>query len=201
MAPTPLSAQWRVTFKYTVAGFQHRHQMYCNAVASADPSGYSVVGQVIVGNVGVSTLANPFFTLWEPYYVTPETTFDGWEFHRFVSGAWLFRAAGTTSVTPTGTGSAQLSMGFAVVGKDFANKFLPAYMYEGLVGTTAKHSSYSAQTTIEKAITDYYFRQSGTVINTDAWNWRCSRGTSIPQRWLSNVIDSNQKLRRLRHIA
>jgi len=199
--PTPLAVSFRLSFLYTAHLFNHKQRNYLACVPSGDPSGYDAVGYVIPGGIGVSTLADPLFTAMAPFYVPANDSFNGWLLEELVSGAWIYRASGVTTVVPTGAGAEFIAGGWDTVGKDSLNKTIHAYWYEGNFRGVDKASSYSALNTAEKEVIDQYFAVGRAIVNTDPANWRKGRGDSHPVRWLSAVWDSNQKLRRLRRIA
>lgn len=199
MPQEPMNVSWRVTFLYTVQLFQHKRQNFLNTIASADPSGYDAVGGNGFGNSGVSTLAARFFNTIAAYYRASDCTFDGWQLDHLVSGAWVYVASGGTTVVPTGA-APNLSMMFDVTGKNSNNHVMHNPLYEGAFGTTQKTKSYSALSAVAQGLVDYYYNTGGTAIATDAFGWKRSRGGFYATRWLAMVIDSNEKLRRLRRI-
>ena len=201
MAPTPVSAPNLLVARYTVAGFNHKAQMYCEAIPSADPSGYDLIGRPALGNVGFSTLADPFFTVIAPFYTLVDCTFNSIELWERIGGSYVFQASQVTAVTPTLGGFYQPAAGFDVVGKSQDQRNLHFYIYEGPFGITGKITNYAGASANVKGLIDYHFNTQGAAVATDAWNWRLSRGHWRPDRWLAGVIDSNQKLRRMRRIA
>jgi hypothetical protein len=201
MPPTPITPLHRVTFKYTSLLLPHKQQAYCNAVPSGDSTGFDLEGRVALGNVGLSLIADAFFTTWAGAYKSSDSSFEGWELWERIGTNYVFVTGGGTSITPSGGAANSPAMGWCVSGKDVDNKEFPAYMYEGQFGGTQKFLSYPALNAFEKELADYYFAVGRAGTTTDAYNWRMARGAGRSARWLSHVIDSNQKLRRVRHLA
>jgi len=199
MPQEPLVANYRLIFRYTVATEQHKHQSYLECTASGDASGFDAIGRVGGGgNVGVSTLVDPFFLIWAPFYRTADTTFDSWELQKRTGGSFFFIASGAATQAPTGTPGAVLATGICVSGKDALNHNLPRYMYDTNVAVPLKDASYGAMGASEKGIVDYYFNVGLAPLSTDYWNWGISKGGYIPNHWLAVVADSNEKLRKIR---
>lgn len=198
--PTPIFATHKMVFKYTVAGMQHKAQMYCDAVASADPMGYDLVGRPAVGNVGVSTVIDPFFTAVANLFTLADTTFDVAELWKRVGTTYVFLASAVPTVSPALGGFYQPATGFDVVGKASSNSTFHFYVYEGPFGIATKITSYAGASANVKLLINYLFNAAGTATAVMAWNWRVSRGGFFAGRWLAGVIDTNEKLRRMRGI-
>jgi hypothetical protein len=198
--PTPITVSWRLTFKYTVRGFQHRAQHFLDVVTSADPSGYDAIGRVTLGNQGVSSLEGRFFTMIAPFYQASTCSFDGYLLEELVSGSWVYRFSDVASVAPSGSTIAQLAFGYGMFGKYEDNTRDNRYIYEVPLTAPNRYTAFGSLAAADQALVDYYFNVSGSPNSEDAWNWEMSRGSSRPQRWISVVIDTNEKLRRLRRI-
>lgn len=201
MGPTPILATHRLSFKYTVLGFQHKQRNYCSAIPSSDPSGYDLICRSPFGNVGLSTLPDQAFLAWDPFFNSSTSTFDGADLEVYSGGEFIPIATATTVVTPSGVAADQPANGMVISGKDGVNKNMPVFLAEGLFGLPNKLSSYSAASTAQKLLIDYYYGVGNVPVAADAFAWRMSRGTGHAQRWLAFVVDSNQKLRRMRRIA
>lgn len=198
--PTPILATHKAVFKYTVGALQHKAQMYCNAIASLDPSGYDLVGRPGSTNVGFSTVVDPFYTAIAPFFTLADVTFDQAELWQRVGSTYVFVDAETTAVTPTLGGFFQPATGFDVVGKVTSNSTEHFYIYEGPFGIAAKITSYGGASANVKALINYLFNVAGGGFAYDAYSWRVSRGGFYAHRWLAGVIDTNEKLRRMRGI-
>lgn len=200
MAPTPLLATFRLIFRYTVAAVVHKAQFYLPTVPSLDISGYNTNPRGGFAGVGVSTLGNAFFTIIAPFYRPADTSFDSWELLERVGSVWAFRSAGAITVVPTGTIAYQPANQYCIAGKDTGNKNLPRYVYEGAFGTALKITSVGGLVSVARAMVNYHFDPDHGAINTDAFAWSYSRGLQYANRWLSSVVDTNEKLRRVRRI-
>jgi hypothetical protein len=200
MPPVPITAPNLLVARYTVAGESHKAQMYCEAIVSGDPTGYDLIGRLSLGNVGLSTVADPFFTAIANLFTAADCSFQGVELWERVGGSYVFQAAQVTTVTPALGGYYQPASGFDVCGKAEDNSNFHFYIYEGPFGVSTKIRSYAAASANVKTLIDYLFNVGSAPAATDAWNWRLSRGHWRPSRWLSGVIDSNEKLRRMRGI-
>jgi hypothetical protein len=198
--PTPITASHRVTFLYTVAGLQHHQRNYCTAIASADPTGYDLVGVQIPGGVPLSTVADPLFTKLAPFYKNNNCTLDGLILEHRSGTTWIFDASTPTAAGPAVGSGNVLASGFCLSGKDTTNQNFPVYFYEGIESGPVKSNSFGALSGAEQALIDAYWNTGGGGVAVDPWNWRLSRGTAHPQRWLALVVDSNEKLRRLRRL-
>jgi hypothetical protein len=199
MPPTPLVDGWRVTFKYTVDLMQHRCQMYCDTVVSGDSTGYDLVARGGFSNPGFSTIGNAFFNAIVDFYNAANCSFDSAILEEFLSPVgWVVRATTVPSVSPTGAGTPKQAMMKAIPGKAGDNTNLPWYIYETDEISISKLTGYSGLSSRNKRLVDYMWNSGGVATDPMAFAWRLSRGGSYPQRWLSMVNDSNEKLRRLR---
>jgi len=200
MAPTPITANYRISFKYTVDLFQHRANMYLDCTASGDPSGYNTVARAGFAPVGVSELEQWFFTAIQTYFDPTWASFDGYDLYVESAGSFIPVASGVATITPDGSGAVQLANGGCVSMKDAFNRNMPFYFYEGLVGIPNKISSYAALSVAGKYLVNYLTNAGGTATDFFAYAWRQARSGVYVDRWIANVTDSNEKLRRLRRI-
>jgi hypothetical protein len=200
MPVTPLTVPNRLVFKYTVNGLQHVCQLYATLVGSGDATGYDAVARPAYVNPGCSGLCDAFFNAVKAFYKPANCSFDVMEGQIRVGTAWSFLFAVTPTVAPTGAGTPENAFGLVLAGKDVAHRNLPAMLYEGDFGSPAKFTAYAPRSAVEKALIDYFWNVGGGVGNTAAYVWRQSRGGQIPQRWISWVVDTNEKLRRVRGI-
>lgn len=198
--PTPISASHRLTFLYTVNSFQHKNQNYCDAVASADPTGWSLRTRDGITLEGISNIQTAFFIRIAPFYDPADTSFDGWLLEVYFGGAYYFVAAGATTTVPTGGGLSNAAMGWDTTGKSSSQKTMHNYLYEGNFRFPNKVSGYTALNAAEKAVIDWSFDTQATGNAALAYAWRMSRGATFAVRWLAAVWDTNEKLRRLRGI-
>lgn len=201
MGPTPITATHRVSFKYTVLGLPHKQRNYCAATPSADPTGYDITCRSPFGSVGFSLLPDQWALAVDPFFNSSTTTFDGADLEVYSAGEFIPIASASGVITPSGSAANQPANGMVISGKDGVNKNMPAFLAEGLFGLPNKLSSYAAATTAQKLLIDYFFGVGNTPVAEDAYAWRQSRGGGHAQRWLAFVVDSNQKLRRVRRIA
>jgi hypothetical protein len=199
MPPTPLTATYRMAFKYTVSGFQHKCQMFLDCVAGAGTPPYDTVPRAGGAAAAVSTLVDAFFNKIKTYYKSADTSFQGADLEHRVGTEWQWVATITTSVTPTGSVAFQPANGDCFMGKDTDNKRLPAFIYEGDFGSPTKLVSLPTPGSDNRNMVDYFFG-TGVIADTDAYIWRMSRNKKYAGHWLSIVVDSNEKLRRFRHI-
>jgi hypothetical protein len=200
MGPTPITATHLAVAHYTVGALAHKIQMYCDAVGSTDPSGFDLIGRASLGNVGFSTLADPLFTVLAPFFTAVDVVFQDLQLFVRVGTTYIPLYTQATTVTPSLGGFFQPATGFDVVGKDKNNRNFHFYIYEGPFGIATKIVSYAGASANVKGLIDYLFHVGNTAVATDAYNWRRSRGDKESDRWLAGVIDTNEKLRRLRGI-
>lgn len=200
MAPTPLVAPYRLTLKYTVSGLGHKFGWYLRTAASADPFGFNTVARAGFSAAGVSTLGAAWWNKIKAFFDPSYCSFDSELLEANVGGSWLYIASQAATVAPTGSGAPLISMGICLSGKDTANKNFPVYIYEGIAGVTQKVTSYAALNAGIAAMVNAVFNAGGTAVDADPVAWRVSRGNYYSQRWLAFVNDSNEKLRRIRHI-
>jgi hypothetical protein len=187
-------------WRYTVRDFVHKCQMYLKATPSGDDSGYNAVPRGAFVPPGVSDLMDPLFTVMAPFYKSDTASFNGMTLEHLVSGGWVPIYSATTAVTPTGSAANDQAFGYCVAGKTTDNKHLKAYIFEGHFGTVSKISGYGGAGAGDQAVIDYFFNVGGGAANTDAYAWRTNRGETYADRFLAVVIDSNEKLRRIRRI-
>lgn len=200
MAPSPTVATDRLVFRYSITGVHHRQTCYFLAQANpADPSGQDAVLRGGAGVRGVSTLCDPFFNAIKASF-TPATSFDGMTLEQSLAGSWIPVYTQPTLVVGTAAGGDETANGVDIVGKDLAHRTIHAYLYEGVFGFANKFTSYAAMSATQKALVDYYFNVGGAAPFDSAWFWRRAKTSSYAQSWLSYVIDTNEKLRRIRGI-
>lgn len=197
--PTPITATHKVIWHYTVDNLAHKQQMYCEAIPSADPSGFSLAVQSGTPQ-GFSTVVDPYFTLLAPFFEAAVTGFSSAELWVRVGTIYSFLVSVTTTVAPSGTAAYNKAMGFDIVGKDADNKNLHAYIYEGAFGFSDKWVSLAGQPAGVVSLVNALLNATSTPAATAPWFWRQSRGGIYGKRWLAGVIDTNEKLRRIRGI-
>jgi len=198
--PTPVTATHLAVANYTVDSFAHKLQMYCNANPSGDPSGFDLIGRPGVGNPGFSTVVDPLFGVLAPFYQASVTLFSGIELFEKIGANYVPVANVLTTVAATGTQTYSKAYVFDVVGKSPATRNMHTYLAEGAFGQSFKFTSLVGQPSSIIALINFFYRVSGTMLITDAANWRLSRGAVNTVRWVSGVNDTNEKLRRLRGI-
>lgn len=199
--PTPLTAPARLSFRYTVLGEPHVCRAYCQYLGGVDPDTTLLLARSGGSNPTLTDTVDAFFAVVAPFYNPSWATFDGFLLENRVDTEFVYQLGGSTTVAPTGAGTPTPATGWCVSGKSSDNRNMPAYLFEGNFRILGKVSGYSSLNTAEKAVNDYFFRIGGTPLDTDAYNWRKSRGEFYAVRWLASVWDSNQKLRRTRRIA
>jgi len=187
-----------VTFKYTVAQLQHKAEHYLNVNPSGEASGYDTQPWTGFAPVGVSTLEAEFFAKIAPFYKSTDTTFDSWELWNRTGTIWNFVSGGAASVGPSGAGAAQAANGYCISGKMNGGRRMNRFIYEGSFGTAQKVSSYAGISAASQALVDYYFNPGNTAVDASAFAWFSSKDEWNPTRWLAVVIDTNEKLRRVR---
>lgn len=196
MAPTPLGVTHRLTLFYTSLLLPHQVHFHVDAFPTLlFASGWGITGWDLI-NTDVQDLADLCFNGFKAQYKAGNTSFDGWELDEWDAGAWVYRAAGGTTVTPTGTGTNSPGMQFVVTIKDDHNKFMRWIMQESEVPLPFKASGNTA------VIANEPF--AGSLISNvspDAGNWVRSRGGNKLQRCISFVVSTNRKTRRRRGIA
>lgn len=200
MAPTPLTAPYRLTLQYTVGLLVHKARYYLRCVTSADPMGFDTVARPGFTNVGVSTIGARIWGAIAPFYDPAATTFDSEVLEANVAGAWVYVASQAAAVAPSGSGAYAPASMVTFSGKDTSNKNMPVFFYEQFFGGFIKANSYGALSANNKVIANRFFNAGGTAVNADPAAWRVSRGSFYSQRFLALVADSNEKLRRIRGI-
>lgn len=200
MPPTPITAAFRLIFRYTVASIVHKAQFYCQLAPSADPSGYSTNFRSGFSSVGVSTLADRFFTVIAPFYKPSDTSFDSWELLQRSGTVFVHVSSGVPTVVPSGSIPFQTANQYCIAGKSLGNRNFPRYIYEGAFGTALKITSVAGLTSPARVLVNYYFDPDHGAVNTDAFVWSTARSGDFADRWLASVVDTNEKLRRVRRI-
>jgi hypothetical protein len=174
--------------------------MYLSCTPSADASGYNTVARSGYAAVGVSTIVDPWFTKMKPFYDPPAATFDGFQLDANVAGAWVYVWSVATAVVPTGAAGYEKAFGVCIMGKSTDNKNMPVYLYEADLGLPTKFTDYASLGANAQALVNAVFNVAGGAANVDPVAWRKSRGSFYSQRWVSWVVDTNEKLRRVRRI-
>lgn len=198
--PTPLIADYRISMQYTCQGFQHKTRFFVGVSPSADPSGYDLVQTHSGANVPTTSAVTQFFTRLAPFYDPSWASFDGFLLEHRTGTTWNYLASGTTGVSPAATQPFEAANQLALTGKDSTNKNAPTYLYEGAFGRAFKGNSPGALGTALRALTNDVWNIDGTASANGAWHYKLSRGGNYMQRWLADVIDTNEKLRRVRRI-
>src|SRR5882724_1786548 len=120
MAPQPVSAVFKITFRYTASTFIHACRFYCECVASGDASGNDVVHKAGATNQGVSTLDTAFFTAIAPFFNPANDSFNSMTLEQRLvpTQAWQYLYSKATAVVPTGANTPKPAMGLCLSGKD-----------------------------------------------------------------------------------
>jgi hypothetical protein len=200
MAPTPLTATYRLTWNYTSMLLPHVLRCYLDCVASADPSGFDNVPRAGFASTGVSDLVDPMWTILAPFYKPADASFGTTTLEHYVAGSWIPLWGATTAVVPTSANANRAAFGRCIAGKTTGNKHVKAYFYESDLFVAAKIASYAAGSVRDQALIDYFFQVVGVANPDSAYVWRMSRGKEYASRWLALIDDSNEKLRRVRHV-
>jgi hypothetical protein len=198
--PTPLTAPYRLALLYTTGLFQHKTRFYLDAAAAIGGSGWITQPRSPFATEDIQDVVNQVFTKMAPFYHTPDGTFDGWLLELRSGTTWVYQASGTTTATPSGSAAYEKANELAVTGKDTDVKNLPTYFYEGQFGVAFKGNSPGSLGTPVRALANSIYNIDGTASSLDPWAWSFSRNQQFRQRWLAVVIDTNEKLRRLRRI-
>jgi hypothetical protein len=151
-------------------------------------------------NAGVQDAVDAFFTLAAPFYNVDQTTFDGWLLESLDGGEYVFVAAGTTTAVPGTDADFEIANGLCLSGKESDNSFMPMYLYEGQFGRAFKYASPDSLASVLRALTNAVWNVDGTATDVDQYAWRRSRNGLFGQRWLADIVDTNEKLRRVRRI-
>jgi hypothetical protein len=198
--PTPITAPYRVIFKYTVDRLQHKKQSYLECSASADPSGFDTVPRTGFSPAGVSTLGERLFLRMAPFYDPAVTSFDSWQLEQRTGLSWIFISSGTITQVPTGSGGYEIANAVAITGNGGPNRRFNRFLYEGKFGSATRYTAPNSLASVARALVNHFWNIDGTCIDTDAWAWEVQRGNNFPVHWIAWVTDTNEKLRRLRRI-
>jgi hypothetical protein len=196
--PTPITSPFQVRMLYTIDGLQHHCNFYCDLTLSGDVTGYDTVPNLAFSSVGVSEAIDGFFTLLAPFYDDADTTFDGATIWERVDNTYEYRSSGTTSVAGTATGAYEKANGLCVAGRDIKNQFLPTYIYEGRFGVAFKGNSPGSLGSSVRALAGGIYDIDNDATDDEPFAWSHSRDQWRRKRWLSVVVDTNEKLRRIR---
>lgn len=199
MSKQILSAGYRLTFLYTVQGKQHKQQNYLECVASSDPSGFDAVVRTGFTNPGVSTVVDPLFDKIKGYYPSTGVSFDGAVLYKRSGAIFVFQAAIATTKTPAG-GTFEVANQVALDNKDTLNRALPVYFYEGEFGTALKIKAYGDLGGVPAALVNAFTNAGGTAVAVDPYAWKVSQDGALAGRFVSFVVDTNEKLRRIRGV-
>lgn len=200
MPPTPLTATYRIEFRYTVDSFTHKAHMFTKVVASADASGFDTVARAGFTNQGISTVMDNFGVKWPGFYHNANASLDSAVLQHLASGSWLDVYTRILAITGTSANPTQQASGGTWMGKTTTNKKLPFFMYEGIEAGTFKYSSPATMATYRLAMASYLFNTDGLAVDANAWAWRVGRDNTYADHFVSYVVDSNEKLRRIRRL-
>lgn len=198
--PTPIAAPYRLSFLYTVGTFQHKTRFFLNVDPSGDSSGFDTVPRSGYATVGLSIAVNTLYTLMAPFWANADTDFDFAVLEQRVGTTYVFVNNVTTTVTPTGTGAFQPANQTCFSGKSSAQRNAPVYFYEGIFGQANKISSPASLSGALAAMADALWNVFGTAADDSPYVWSVDRGNAVRKRFLAYVVDTNEKLRRIRRI-
>lgn len=196
--PTPISATHRISVSYTVSLFTHTQRHLCDAVVGSGASGFDLLPRPGFSAVDVDAAAQALGNRMGPF-LPAGSAFAGYVLEELVSGEYIPQFSGSISAA-VGVGTFRPAFGYVIVGKSSDNRTVQIPTYEGDYGTPTKVSNYASLAPADKLYVDFFFNVTGTAGDTWAYNWKRSRGDLFMRRWLAIVIDSNEKLRRKRHI-
>jgi hypothetical protein len=198
--PTPLVPNHRLIFRYTVGGLQHKQTFYVGLTASGDVTGFDTIARSGFAATGLHNAIEVWFQKMAPFYDPGDSSFDSATVEVLISGTWIFLSAYTPSAVPTASGDYVVAGSMAFSGKDTANLNFPVYLLEPIILIPKKNNSLAAMDANSQAVAISLFNVDGSAIDQDPVAWRLSRGGLYSQRWLAQVTDTNERLRRIRHI-
>lgn len=197
MPPTPLAAEFRLTFNYTVNSFPHKCRLFLGCTTGGSPSGYTTAP--VNGGTAheISLLADPFWTAIAGFYGSG-ASFNTMQLEEFVSNQWIVRYTKTTTVTPSNVSPCANGWGLDFTGKTDDNGTIHFYLYEHSVSIAGKIVSYASLGAVGQGLADYLFNTGSAAGTYAAWFWSFSRGAIPRNHWVADIIDTNEKLRRMR---
>jgi hypothetical protein len=178
----------------------HVLRCYLKCQASGDASGYDFVPRGAGAPQGVSTLVDPLWNNLAPFYKPSDASFGITTLDHLVSGSWIPIYSQATTVVGTSSNANRAAFGRCIACKTTGNKHLKLYFYESDLFVAAKLTSKAAGSVRDQDLWEYMVNTDGSPTITDAWMWRVSRGGEYADRLLAMIDDSNEKLRRVRHV-
>ena len=200
MAKQELTAPYKLVYKYTVSLLQHKTTMFCDVVPATAFADNLITCRPGKTGMEAGGALDAYFTMLAPFFMPSISSFDGGELWVRSGTEWIFVNAGTTTVVGSAESGPDLAMGGCIMGKDALNRRMSTYVFEGIVGLTQKLTNYSTMANSYKALAAGFFNANGAAGGHDPYWYRTSADGEFAQRWLSIVVDSNEKLRRIRHI-
>lgn len=200
MPLSPIIPTFRLVFKYTVLSFQHKLQLYLDAVVSGDSLGYDAVARGGFSNPGLSAVEPAVWNSIKALYRTADTTFDSMTLEQRTGTIWNYVASIAATIGPSGTNVAQKAMMYCLSGKSLGNENMPIYIYELNPGLPGKINSYGGLGADVQTFVDAFWNITGSATDAMPVAWRLSRDGGYSGRWIAAIWDSNEKLRRLRRI-
>jgi len=198
--PTPITINHRLIFRYTVAGLQHKMTFYLGVTASGDVTGFDTVARSGFSPTGLHNAIEVWFQKMAPFYKAADSSFDSATLEVLISGVWVFLMSYVPSAAPTASGNYVPAGMMAFSGKDLNYKNFPVYLLEPITLIPKKNNSLATMDADSQAAAIALFNVDGSAIDQDPVAWRFSRGGFYSQRWLSQVTDTNERLRRIRHL-
>jgi hypothetical protein len=200
MPPGPLTPTFRLVFNYTVSNLAHKAQLYCDCVASGDVSGFDVHQRASLGDAAVSDVSDALWGYMAPFFKSTDTQFGSVIVQERTGTIWNFVGSYSTAVTPSGSTAFAPAFGFVVSMKSVGNQNMPFSMYEGPFGSPSKTISFGALSGAAQDLIDALTNTNGGAVSGDPYNWRLSRSGGYAGRWIAEIVDTNEKLRRIRGI-
>lgn len=201
MASTPLAVSYRLTFPYTIQGYQHVHHLFLKTAASADPSGFDNVPRGGFVASGVSTLISHFWTKLVSCLSTVDATYQAAHLDHLLAGAWI--PVWYDAATGAGTSVATTNQAQEIVQSGYTSsheKIKVVSFEHNLVGIK-RYVSVAAMPAAYQAWTGYFFGNSVAPVDTDAYAWMTGRDGTYVATWTSMVVAYNRRLRRKRGLG
>lgn len=201
MPPSPLIPTWRLTFPYVCAGFSHVQHFYGNAVATADPSGYSFTARDAGADIGVSTIPAPWWTVMRVFYSAGDASFGNAHLDQLVATHWIPRWTEANAVAPSNGSPSNPATQAVISFYTLDHERMKVYLLEPTLSIAYRYIALPTPNAGFNALCDTLFNGSGATPRTSPFYWMMGRNGHFSGAFTSIVGSQTKHWRRKRGLG
>lgn len=195
MAPTPITATHKLALRINVGGLIHVQNLFVDAVASGDSTGFDLVCQASA-NLALSAAIAMWIAVVQPFYYS-SITGAGWTLYAWSDPNYVPVSAGTLAFTGS-AGSAYVPANeITLFFRDSLQRAAKITFLETSFQTPYKNTDPSALSGAAAALVGSFIGNTAA----DLGSFVKSRGDGNPDRYISLVSALNRRVRRRRGLA